>query len=146
MNTYTTYPIAGLLAAIGEHLSVFEVGEPLDVHVQATPIPGDPAVTVHLNGGRRLPELAGLLLAWADTLTDTSVEAWRTPGGDSVHLAVSGLLADDTTPVRAYGGVPATDLAGLGLEPGQQRRITLGRLRTWADLAGADDLGGGAAA
>lgn len=148
MSAFLTYPVMGLLGAISQHLDAFEVGEPAEVRVTTTPAPGLAPVTVQLDGGARLPAIAARLLAWADTLTDVRAQAWRTPGGDSVHLDITGRLADNTTRVRVWDAVPAREVTGLGLRPRQRRTLTLGRLRAWADLtpADADDLSGGEAA
>jgi hypothetical protein len=48
------------------------------------------------------------LLAWADTLTEVSAQAWRVPQGETVHLSVTGLLPGGAA-VRVYGAMPITD-------------------------------------
>jgi hypothetical protein len=74
-----------------------------------------PQVTVQLSC-RAPSAIAAGLLAWADTLTQVSTQAWRVPEGDSVHLSVTGLLPGGAA-VQVYGGMrvtdcrPATDLA-----------------------------------
>jgi hypothetical protein len=137
MSAYRSYPVAGLLAAIGEHLAAFELAEPASVDVRA--IASDEPVSVQLDR-LGLPAVAAELLAWADTLTDVSAHAWR--NYPSVHLRLLGRLTDGTG-VRVYDSVPADDVASLGLDPNSRCPITLGRLRAWADLA---DAAGGAAA
>lgn len=100
-----------LLAAISTHLGAFELPAVASVHVDASP-PGPP-VTVQLPH-RGLTALAQGLLAWADTLTEITTEAWRVPEGDSVHLSVTGLLPGGAT-VQIYGGMRVTD-HGLGTD------------------------------
>jgi hypothetical protein len=139
MSAFRSYPMTGLLAAIGEHLAAFELAAPASVEVRT--IASDGPVSVQLDQ-LGLPAVAAELLAWADTLTDVSAHAWRTHGGDSVHLRLLGRLTDGTG-VRVYDSVPAGEVASLGLDPNSQCPITLGRLRAWADLA--DAVGGAAA-
>jgi hypothetical protein len=83
-------------------------------------------VQLHHGG---LAALAQGLLAWADTLTDITTEAWRVPEGDSVHLSVTGLLSGGAA-VQVYGGMRVTD-RGLGadLAPNATRTLLLATLR-----------------
>jgi hypothetical protein len=60
------------------------------------------------------PQIASGLLAWADTLTNVTSEAWRVPSGDTVHLSVIGRLPGDVS-IRVYGGMPFIE-HGLGAE------------------------------
>ena len=60
------------------------------------------------------PQIASGLLAWADTLTNVTIEAWRVPSGNTVHLSVIGRLPGDVS-IRVYGGVPFIE-HGLGAE------------------------------
>jgi hypothetical protein len=60
------------------------------------------------------PEIASGLLAWADTLTNVTTEAWRVPSGDTVHLSVIGRLPGDVS-IRVYGDVPFIE-HGIGAD------------------------------
>jgi hypothetical protein len=87
-----------------------------------------PEVTVQLSG-REPSAIAAGLLAWADTLTDITTQAWRVPDATSIHLSVSGLLPDGTA-VQVYGGLRACDLSlSTDLEPGATITVTLATLR-----------------
>jgi hypothetical protein len=67
-----------LLAAIGTHLTEFELPTIASVHVAAAM--SAPLVTVQL-AYRQPSALAQALLAWAETLTEVTAEMWRTPRG-----------------------------------------------------------------
>jgi hypothetical protein len=73
-----------LLDCIRAHLAAFELPPIASVHV----MPHTPEVTVQLARHETL-DIAAALLAWADTLTGISAEAWRIPQGDSIHLSVT---------------------------------------------------------
>ena len=119
-----------LLALIYEHLATFELPEPWSVRVTPQHSYGEAPVVVQLRGVL-LPGVASDLLAWADTLTDVSAEAWRVPGGYSVHLSIRGRLADGTT-VTVFDGVDQN--VRFGLEPDEKRPVSLAVLREWAAL------------
>ena len=94
-----------LLDALCAHLAEFPFSAIASVHVAAsTPAP---QVTVQLPC-HEPAEIARALLAWADTLTGVTAEAWRVPNGDSVHLSVTGGLPGGMT-IRVYGGMPITE-------------------------------------
>jgi hypothetical protein len=87
-----------------------------------------PHVTVQLSC-RTPSAIAQGLLAWADTLTDVSAQAWRVPRGDSMHLLVTGRLPGDTA-VLVYGGLTATHCAlATDLTPDTTATIPLAALR-----------------
>jgi hypothetical protein len=120
-----------LLAGIGAHLAAFELPAVASVHIAAG-MPVSP-VTVQLT--RHTPSaVARGLVAWADTLTQVTVEAWRVPEGDSTHLSVAGLLPSGTA-VRIYGGLSAST-GGLGtdLAPDATTTIPLAALRHAASI------------
>jgi hypothetical protein len=58
------------------------------------------------------PRRSRRLLAWADTLTEITIEAWRTPAGDYIHLSLTRQLPEGIT-VRIYGVVA---FAGRGID------------------------------
>jgi hypothetical protein len=73
------------------------------------------------------------LLAWADTLTDVTAEAWRVPSGDCVHLSVIGQLPGGVS-IRVHGGVPFTEHStehsiGGDLAPDASTTVPLAVLR-----------------
>jgi hypothetical protein len=115
-----------LLDAIYTHLAEFELPALASVHV-ATPIPGEEAITVQLRG-HDLPEIAAALLAWADTLTAVTAQAWRVPSGHSVHVSVTGLTRGAR--VRVYGAMPFTGRGvGADLAPDATTSLSLLALR-----------------
>jgi hypothetical protein len=91
-----------------------------------------------------LPEVAAELLAWADTLATVTVQAWRPPSGDRVHLSMTSTLSGPTGTVEltVFGGTDHDPAAVGELAPGEHRVMTLGELRTWATTtSGADPEG-----
>jgi hypothetical protein len=116
-----------LLDAMSTHLAAFELPAFASVHV-ATPIPGEEGITVQL-GGHDLTEIAAALLAWADTLTAVTAQAWRVPSGHSVHLSVTGQLTRGAR-IRVYGATPFTGCGiGADLAPDATTTILLAALR-----------------
>ncbi|MGB7796336.1 MAG: hypothetical protein WBL53_08765 [Pseudonocardiaceae bacterium] len=104
-------PTVDLLAAVGTHLTAFELPAITSIHVD-TALSG-PQVTVHL-AGHQPSTLAQGLLTWADTLTQVTAGAWRVPAGDSIHLSVTGLLPGGAS-VLVYGSHKTTH-RGLGAD------------------------------
>lgn len=120
-----------LLDCIHTHLLAFELPELWSVNISASSV--GPRVSVQL-AEHQPPELARGLLIWADTLTGVTVEAWRVPCGDCVHLSVTGELSGGTA-VCVFGGVPFTG-RGLGaeLEPDSGTVVSLATLRGLATV------------
>ncbi|MBV8540145.1 MAG: hypothetical protein JO364_09285 [Pseudonocardiales bacterium] len=115
-----------LLDAIRAHLTAFELPQLYSVNVVAAS--GEPGVSAHL-AAHHPPQIATGLLAWADTLTSATAEAWRVPSGDSIHLSVIGRLPSDVT-IRVYGGVPLTPHGiGADLTPDGSATVSLTVLR-----------------
>lgn len=115
-----------LLAAIGEHLTT--VGLPPLASIEIVASTPAPQVTVQL-ACHQPATLAKGLLAWADTLTQVTAQAWLVPHGDSVHLSVTGRLPGGT-PVLVYGALSAsTSPIGADLSPGASTTIPLAALR-----------------
>jgi hypothetical protein len=115
-----------LLDAIRTHLTEFELPELYSIN--ATKSLSGPNVTAQL-ACHTLPQIADALLAWADTLTDATVKAWRPPRGDTVHLSVIGLLTSGIS-VAVYGGVDFTDHSiGNDLAPDASTIVPLTVLR-----------------
>ncbi|MGH3900883.1 MAG: hypothetical protein ACRDTA_22090 [Pseudonocardiaceae bacterium] len=120
-----------LLDSLRVHLAAFELPDLWSVHVVASL--GGSNVTVQL-ARRESPEITSALLAWADTLTGVTAEAWRVPAGDCVHLSVIGRLPGGAS-IRVYRSVPFTR-HGLGadLAPDASTTVPLAVLREQATL------------
>ncbi|MGH3795255.1 MAG: hypothetical protein ACRDSP_10230 [Pseudonocardiaceae bacterium] len=119
-----------LLDAIRTHLATFELpAELASVTVTAC----TSQISVQL-AHPEAPEIAGALLAWADTLTAPTAHTWRVPNGHTVHLSVTGRLPGGLT-VQVYGGVPFTPHGpGADLAPGTTTPVLLAALRHLATL------------
>ncbi len=118
-----------LLDSFRAHLAAFELPELCSVHVSRY----GPNVSAQL-ACQQPPRIASGLLAWADTLTEVTAEAWRVPCGDSVHLSVTGCLPGDVS-VRIYGGVPFTEHGpGADLAPNARTTVPLTVLREQATI------------
>jgi hypothetical protein len=119
-----------VLEATGAHLRAFELPTPwsVTIHPHYT---GEAHVEIQLPR-RDAPELASALLAWADTLTAVTAEAWRIPDGASVHLSITGHLPSSAS-MRVYGDLPHTE-HGLGgdLDPDTTTPLLLSTLRQHA--------------
>jgi hypothetical protein len=115
-----------LLDALRTHLRTFNVPAPWSVNL--TLFSGGPNLSVQITR-REPPEIASALLVWADTLTDVTAEAWRTPEGDSVHLAVTGYLSAGVS-LRVYAYLPFTSHGtGADLAPDTSKTMPLTILR-----------------
>ena len=97
-----------LLDTFRAHLASFKLPAVCSVTVNTGE--DGPEITVRL-ACYEPPQIAAALLAWADTLTEITVEAWRVPSGDYVYLSLIGQLTADIG-VRLYG---AMAFAGRGL-------------------------------
>jgi hypothetical protein len=126
MNT-----VVDRLDSLRAHLTAFELPELYSVNVITAS--GGPTVSAQL-ACHHLPQIATGLLVWADTLTDVTIEAWRVPSGDSVHLSVIGRLPDGVT-IRVYGGMAFT-VHGIGanLAPDASTTVPWALLRERATL------------
>lgn len=126
--------IVDLLDSVRTHLAQFELPALWSIDVTASAV--GPKVSVQLDCDQ-LPEVAGGLLTWADTLSEITAGAWRVPRGDSVHLSVIGRLSDGAM-VRVYGAVPLAGLdVGADLASGARTTIPLTVLRAMATLGEA---------
>ena len=120
-----------LLTAIRAHLTDFELPELYSITI--TKSLSGPSVTAQL-ACHTPPQIADALLAWADTLTNATIEAWRVPRGDTVHLSVIGLLSGSVS-VAVYGGVDFTEHSiGKDLAPDASITVPLTVLRERATL------------
>ena len=126
-----TTTVVALLDSLRTHLAEFELPDLCSVHV--TRSFSEPSVTAQL-ACHQPPQIASALLAWADTLTGVTVEAWRVPSGDSVHLSVIGQLPGGIS-VRVYGGMVFTQCGiGADLAPDASTTVPLAVLRERATL------------
>ncbi|MGH3833451.1 MAG: hypothetical protein ACRDRS_23955 [Pseudonocardiaceae bacterium] len=122
MNT----TVLDLLDALRAHLAEFELPELYSVHVIMAS--GEPRVSAQLAAHQPSPVATGLL-TWAGTLSHGTAEAWREPGGQAVHLSVTGQLAGSVS-VRVYGAVPVTPCGpGADLAPNTSATLPLTALR-----------------
>jgi hypothetical protein len=106
--------------AIHTHLADFELPDMWSLQVVASRL--GPQVSVQL-AHREPPEIAGALLAWADTLDAVTAESWRVPSGESVHLWVTGRLPGGVS-VRVYGCLPFRG-SGFGGDPEPNATTTI---------------------
>ena len=121
-----------LLGAIHTHLADFELPDMWSVQVGGSRL--GPQVNVQLTH-REPPEIAGALLAWADTLDAVTAEVWRVPTGESVHLSVTGHLPGGVS-IKIYGFLPFRESGFVGdLEPNATTTIPLQTLRHFSAIA-----------
>jgi hypothetical protein len=122
MNT----TVIDLLDALRTHLSDFELPPLGSVHFST--YTGVPQMSLQL-ATHNLPEITRGLLAWADTLTETTTEAWRVPRGDSLHLSVTGRLSEGIQ-IQVYGSLPFGPKGiGADLVPGAKAPVSWAVLR-----------------
>jgi hypothetical protein len=120
--------VIDLLDVLRTHLNDFELPPLASLHFTTTTCSGGAQVSLQL-ATHNLPEIACGLLAWADTLTEITTEAWRVPRGDSLHLSVAGRLSGGVL-VEVYGGMPFTEHGiGRDLAPGARKTVPLAVLR-----------------
>lgn len=130
-----TPPIAGTLVQaahlLATHLTEHALPEPGLLEVVSKTRQSRATAQVH---SLTVPEVAAELLAWADTLTTVTVQAWRPPSGDRVHLAMASILNGPAGPAEltVYGGADHDPALVGDLTPGEHRAVTLGELRAWA--------------
>jgi hypothetical protein len=120
-------------AMLAEHLADHALPEPASLTV--TTSYGDSTVTAQLRG-TTVPGIAGDLIAWADTLSVVTVEAWRPSARDRVHLSILGTLTGSVgaVEVKVFGAVDYDPhwFADLQPDPCEGTSLVLGELRTWA--------------
>ena len=126
-----TQTVRELLDALRAHLAEFELPELCSVTVAPSSLL--PQLSAQLTS-QEPPQIATALLAWADTVAQPTAEAWRVPGGDAVHLIITGLLPGGAS-IQIYGGAPFS-VHGLGadLAPGARSPLLLTALRHLAAL------------
>jgi hypothetical protein len=133
----TTTPAIGVTfanaaAMLAGHLADHTLPEPVSLSV--TTSYGDSTVTAQLRG-TTVPGVAGDLIARANTLSLVTVEAWRPPERDRVHLSIVGTLIGSAGAVelKIYGVVDFDPVQFADLQAECQGvSLSLGHLRTWA--------------
>jgi hypothetical protein len=119
------------------HLIQHGLPEPTSLYLTTNTLEqAEARVQVHNSS---LTHTAGLLLAWANTLTGFTLRAWRPASGTSVHLDVDATLTGPagTVALTVFGGVAFDPTVFPGLAPGQRRPVSLGQLTAWATGTGA---------
>lgn len=120
-------------ALLAGHLAEHALPEPVSLNVSTSY--GHSTVTAQLRGDT-VPGIAAELLAWADTLSGVTVEAWRPPERDQVHLSIQGTLTAPTGAVelKVFGSLDYDPHWFVDLQPHTHRGMSLplGQLRTWA--------------
>ncbi|MGH3789918.1 MAG: hypothetical protein ACRDQ9_03805 [Pseudonocardiaceae bacterium] len=133
MITTPTFPATFLQAAhlLATHLTEHDLPEPASLEVISTAHRSRLTAQVHFV---TVPRIAAELLAWADTLATVTVQAWRPPSGDRVHLSIISALRGlgGTVELTIFGGADHYPALVGDLTPGEHRTVTLGELRTWA--------------
>ena len=135
--TTTTPPsgatFAHAAAMVAGYLADHALPEPASLSVITSY--GHSTVTAQLDG-TTLHGVGGGLIAWADTVSMVTVEAWRPPERDRTHLSILGTLTGpaDTVELKVFGGVEYDPLRFADLQPHkcQGMPLSLGQLRTWA--------------
>jgi hypothetical protein len=124
----TLVQAAHLLAT---HLADHALPEPASLEVISRAHQSRLTVQVH---SMTVPKIATEMLAWADTLTTVTAQAWRPPTGDRVHLSMASTLSSPaaTVELNIFGGADHDPVLVGHLAPGEHRAVTLGELRTWA--------------
>lgn len=120
-------------ALLAGHLAEHALPEPVSLSVSTSD--GPSSLTAQLCSDT-LPSVAAELLVWADTLSAVTIEAWRPPERERVHLSIRGTLTDLAGPVelKVYGAVDYDPLHFADLQPHTHRGMSLPleQLCTWA--------------
>lgn len=133
----TTTPPSGVTfahaaAMLAGHLADHVLPEPVSLTV--TTSYGHSTATGQLRANA-VPGLAADLIAWADTLGVVTVEAWRPPERDQVHLSIHGTLTGSTGAVelKVFGGVDYDPLRFVDLQADHYQGVSLSleQLRSW---------------
>jgi hypothetical protein len=122
----TLYEVLAPLRAVADHLDRHDLPTPVGINVS---VYGRTVVIQLRETGLRLT--SGALLAWARTLADVTVEAWRPPTGHSVHLTVSGRL-DSGQLLHVYDAVDFDAATFPDMPEGSKHDVSLTVLHMWA--------------
>jgi hypothetical protein len=133
MTTTSGMTFAHAATLLARHLADHALPEPVALSV--TTSYGDSTATAQL-GGPTVPGIAGDLIAWADTLSEATGEAWRPSERDRVHLSIRGTLTGPAGAVelKVFGAVDYDPFWFADLQPHQCKGVSLalGQLRTLA--------------
>jgi hypothetical protein len=133
MTTTSGMTFAHAATLLARHLADHALPEPVALSV--TTSYGDSTATAQL-GGTTVPGIAGDLIAWADTLSEATGEAWRPSERDRVHLSIRGTLTGPAGAVelKVFGAVDYDPFWFADLQPHQCKGVSLalGQLRTLA--------------
>ncbi|HEV7976139.1 hypothetical protein [Amycolatopsis sp.] len=122
----TTYEILAPMRAVMAHLERHDLAAPVGINIATY----GRSVTIHLQA-TGLGDVCAALLCWARSLADVTVEAWRPPTGDSVHLNVAGRLPTGLL-VHVYAGVPFDAATFPDLPTGARHDLSVTVLHVWA--------------
>lgn len=118
---------------LAAHLAEHQLPEPASLDV--TTSYGNSTVTAQLRA-TTVHGIAAELLAWADTVSAVTIQSWRPPEGDRVHLSIRGTLSSPagTVEVKVFAGVSYDPLRFADLQPDPFREVplSLDKLRGWA--------------
>jgi hypothetical protein len=116
---------------LATHLADHALPEPFSLEVISRARQASLTVQVQ---SMAVPGIASEVLGWADTLTTVTVQAWRPPTGDRVHLSMASTLSGPagTVELTVFSGADHDPVLIGDLAPGEYRGVTLGELRTWA--------------
>jgi hypothetical protein len=113
------------LDAIRDHLDMHQLPAVCTVNVRTRSCPV--AVQLDVDG---LPEVAGALLRWANTLDAVTASLWRIPDGTRVHLTVNGRTPCGV-PIVVYSSVHFDPEVFPDLPAGQRQDMPVFQLRQW---------------
>jgi hypothetical protein len=132
----TDVTFAQAAAMLAAHLADHTLPEPASLRVNTTGVHSE--VMAQLRS-ITVPTVATDLLTWADTLTTITVQAWRVPAGDRVHLSIASTLTGPASSIEldVFGAVDYDPARFAELEAGDRRTVSLGQLRAWAALDGS---------
>ncbi|MGH3673220.1 MAG: hypothetical protein ACRDSH_21770 [Pseudonocardiaceae bacterium] len=132
------------MTALVAATTLVQATQAVTAHLTAHPLPEPAVLEVMICLGRpevraqmRSHTVAGLtieLLAWADTLSAITIQAWRIPTGDQVQLSITSTLTGPTGPVAlyVYGGASEDPMPFADLALGERHPLTVGELRRLA--------------
>jgi hypothetical protein len=136
----TTTPTSGVTLVqaatmLAAHLADHALPEPAYLRVNTTDLHSEVMAQLRAT---TVPTVATDLLAWADTLSTVTVQAWRVPAGDYVHLSIASTLTGPagTIELDIFGAVDYDLIRFADLTAGKRRTVSLGQLRNWAALDG----------
>jgi hypothetical protein len=135
MTTTPTTGVTFVQAAtmLAAHLADHTLPEPASLRVNTI---GVHSVVMAQLRATTMPTVVADLLAWADTLTTVTVQTWRVPAGDRVHLSIASTLTGPAGSIEldVFGAVAYDPARFADLEAGDRRTVFLGQLRAWAAL------------